>query len=58
MSDLFSRYLRAFGAIQMTFPRAFDRFDQLFSNRLQSCILMRKSAWAALGGYTHDARWL
>ena len=49
-------HLRAFGAIQMTFPRAFDRFDQLFSNRLQSCFLMRKSAWGTLGGYDASMR--
>jgi glycosyltransferase involved in cell wall biosynthesis len=49
-------YLRAFGAIQRVFPRGFDRFDQLFSNRLQSCILMRKSAWEALGGYDESMR--
>lgn len=49
-------HLRAFGAIQRVFPRGFDRFDQLFSNRLQSCVLMRKSAWAALGGYDETMR--
>ena len=29
----------------------FDPFDQLFLNELPYCLLTRKSAWAAMGGY-------
>ncbi|MGE3869583.1 MAG: glycosyltransferase family 2 protein, partial [Pseudorhodoplanes sp.] len=50
-------HLRAFGAIDRVFAdRSFDRFDQLFTNKLQSCILMRKSAWERLDGYDEMMR--
>ena len=34
----------------------FDPFDQLFLNELPYCLLMRKSAWAAIGGYDETMR--
>ena len=46
-------HMRVRGAINGVLPRHFDRFDQLFLNRLPYCLLMRKSAWAAVGGYAH-----
>jgi glycosyltransferase involved in cell wall biosynthesis len=34
----------------------FDSFDQLFLNELPYCLLLRKSAWAAVGGYDESMR--
>jgi hypothetical protein len=34
----------------------FDPFDQLFLNELPYCLLMRKSAWDAIGGYDESMR--
>src|SRR5262249_22494690 len=34
----------------------FDTFDQLFLNELPYCLLMRKSAWRAVGGYDESMR--
>lgn len=34
----------------------FKLFDQLFTNRIPSCILMRKSAWEKVGGYDERMR--
>jgi glycosyltransferase involved in cell wall biosynthesis len=34
----------------------FNRYDQLFVNRLSYCLLLRKSAWAAVGGYDEAMR--
>ena len=34
----------------------FDPFDQLFLNELPYCLLMRKSAWTAIGGYDETMR--
>jgi glycosyltransferase involved in cell wall biosynthesis len=48
--------LRAVGAIEKVFPRKFNRFEILFSNKLPSCILMRKAMWQALGGYDESMR--
>lgn len=48
--------LRAVGAIEKIFPRKFNRFEILFSNKLPSCILMRKSVWERLGGYDETMR--
>jgi glycosyltransferase involved in cell wall biosynthesis len=36
--------------------RYFKRFDQLFINRMPSCILVRKAAWEAVGGYDESMR--
>jgi glycosyltransferase involved in cell wall biosynthesis len=43
--------MRATGAFGGVLPRRFNRFDQLFLNRLPYCLLLRKSAWAKVGGY-------
>jgi glycosyltransferase involved in cell wall biosynthesis len=37
-----------------TEPRYFKLFDQLFINRVPSCVMLRKKAWSDSGGY--DAR--
>lgn len=34
-----------------TEPRYFKLFDQLFINRVPSCIMFRKKAWSDVGGY-------
>jgi glycosyltransferase involved in cell wall biosynthesis len=34
----------------------FKLFDQLFTNRLNSCMLVRKEAWQAVGGYDERMR--
>jgi len=49
-------YLRAFGAIDMDFSRRYNAFELLFSNKLQSCIFMRRSVWEQLGGYDEAMR--
>jgi hypothetical protein len=37
-------------------PRHLNRFDQLFLNLLPYCMLMRRSAWQAVGGYDESMR--
>lgn len=49
-------YMRVTGVLEGILPRHFDRFDQLFLNRLPYCLLIRKSAWAAVGGYDETMR--
>jgi glycosyltransferase involved in cell wall biosynthesis len=39
------------GDMDGVMPRHFNRFDQLFLNRLPYCMLIRRSAWQAAGGY-------
>jgi glycosyltransferase involved in cell wall biosynthesis len=48
--------VRLTGALDGVLPRSFNRFDQLFLNHLPCCLLMRKSAWAAVGGYDETMR--
>ena len=36
--------------------RHLNRFDQLFLNRLPYCLLLRRSAWRAVGGYDETMR--
>jgi glycosyltransferase involved in cell wall biosynthesis len=43
-------------AIEGVSKTKFDRFDQLFVNRLPYCMLFRKSAWSAVGGYDESMR--
>lgn len=49
-------HMRLTGAINGTFKTRFDRFDQLFLNRLPYSMLLRKSAWEAVGGYDETMR--
>jgi len=49
-------HMRLAGAIEGTFNTRFDRFDQLFANRLPYCMLFRKSAWTSVGGYDESMR--
>jgi len=49
-------HMRLSGALEGVFKTKFDRFDQLFVNRLPYCMLFRKSAWEAVGGYDETMR--
>lgn len=42
---------RLTGLRQGTEPRYFKLFDQLFINRVPSCVMFRKKAWSNVGGY-------
>jgi hypothetical protein len=44
-------HVRLAGDMDGVMPRHFNRFDQLFLNRLPYCMLIRRSAWQAAGGY-------
>lgn len=44
------------GEIEGVLPRHFNRFDQLILNQLPYCMLIRRSAWAAVGGYDETMR--
>jgi glycosyltransferase involved in cell wall biosynthesis len=43
--------MRFTGALGGVLERQFNRFNQLFHNRLPYCLLLRKSAWQKAGGY-------
>jgi glycosyltransferase involved in cell wall biosynthesis len=43
--------VRLAGALEGLLPRRCNRFEQLFLNQLHYCMLIRKSAWQAVGGY-------
>jgi glycosyltransferase involved in cell wall biosynthesis len=49
-------HIRLTGGRQGVHECNFDPFDQLFLNELPYCLLMRKSAWAAIGGYDESMR--
>jgi glycosyltransferase involved in cell wall biosynthesis len=49
-------HMQVEGALKGVLPRHFNRFDQLFLNRLPYCLLLRKSAWATVGGYDDSMR--
>lgn len=49
-------YERKVGRWTGTTECSFKMFDQLFTNRVPSCILMRKSVWAEVGGYDETMR--
>ena len=44
-------HVRLAGDMDGVMPRHFHRFDQLFLNQLPYCMLIRRSAWRAAGGY-------
>ena len=44
-------HVRLSGDMDGVMPRHFHRFDQLFLNQLPYCMLIRRSAWQAAGGY-------
>src|SRR6185369_16713387 len=48
--------VRLTGALDGLMARSFNRFDQLFLNHLPYCLLIRKSAWATVGGYDETMR--
>jgi glycosyltransferase involved in cell wall biosynthesis len=43
--------VRLAGALEGLLPRRCNHFEQLFLNQLHYCMLIRKSAWQAVGGY-------
>lgn len=47
---------RMSGLRQGVEPRYFKLFDQLFINRVPSCLMMRKDAWRKAGGYDDAMR--
>jgi GT2 family glycosyltransferase len=44
-------HMRLTGGLEGVLPRHFNRFDQLFLNRLPYCVLFPRSAWERVGGY-------
>jgi glycosyltransferase involved in cell wall biosynthesis len=48
--------LRLTGALSGVLERQFNRFNQLFHNRLPYSLLLRKSAWQNAGGYDPSMR--
>ncbi len=44
-------HLRLTDSLEGVLPRHLNRFDQLFLNQLPYCMLFRRSAWQAAGGY-------
>ncbi len=49
-------HVRLVGDMDGVMPRHFNRFDQLFLNRLPYCMLIRRTAWQAAGGYDETMR--
>ena len=49
-------HMRLAGAAKGLLERHFNRFDLLFTNTLPSGLLLRKSCWAAVGGYDESMR--
>ena len=49
-------HMRVTGQLSGLLPRHFNRFDQLFLNQLPYCMLIRKAAWQAVGGYDETMR--
>jgi len=49
-------HMRLTGEFSGVMPRHFNYFEQLFYNRLPYCMLIRKSAWVAVGGYDESMR--
>jgi glycosyltransferase involved in cell wall biosynthesis len=55
-ADFVFSHMRLTGAREGVLERAYNVFDQLFLNQLPYCLLMRKSAWQAVGGYDEAMR--
>ena len=49
-------HVRLDGDMDGVMPRHFNQFDQLFLNRRPYCMLIRRSAWQAAGGYDEAMR--
>ncbi|MCF8477553.1 MAG: glycosyltransferase family 2 protein [Pseudolabrys sp.] len=49
-------HMRLTGTMNRVFATHCSRFDQLFLNHLPYCLLIRKSAWQAVGGYDETMR--
>jgi glycosyltransferase involved in cell wall biosynthesis len=49
-------HMRLTGTLAGELPRHLNRFDQLFLNQLPYCMLIRRSAWQAVGGYDETMR--
>lgn len=49
-------HARLTGGLEGVLPRHFNRFDQLFLNRLPYCVLFPRSAWEKVGGYDEGMR--
>ncbi len=49
-------HARLAGTLAGVLPRHLNRFDQLFLNQLPYCLLLRRSAWQAVGGYDETMR--
>jgi glycosyltransferase involved in cell wall biosynthesis len=49
-------HMRLIGGLEGVMPRLFNRFDQLLLNKLPYCMLIRKAAWEACGGYDETMR--
>jgi len=49
-------HMRLAGAAKGLLERHFNRFDLLFTNTLPSGLLLRKTCWAAVGGYDEAMR--
>ncbi len=49
-------HMRVAGAVAGVLQRHLNPFDQLFLNQLPYCLLIRKSAWQAAGGYDETMR--
>lgn len=49
-------HMRLTGTLEGVMTRHFNRFDQLFHNRMPYCMLIRKRAWESVGGYDETMR--